>query len=180
MEFYSSSKSVRSVIGRYDYSHGNTYGSPLRIRKPLISRISPVVSTDSLTFLSPKPTKIKRIGTEYASHNVSSRSSQSEDQDLVTFGPYGMLTDAEKMGNMMPEKSHQSSCIIKKELNLGNRINKRRTIGWDWTADVFGDHSKSASYFTSYPKKRRKLYCLTTSPVHNMQQLEETYRSIDW
>jgi len=171
MQFYSpSSKQVRG--------HGNSYGSPLR-RKHLVQRAPPNVGIRSLTFLSPKPT-VNDSGGEFKTQNISNiiNVQPVPEEGFTDFDSNVMSSDPKTWSQQMPVKPSDSE-IAKPELSLTNRIHKRRNFDNEWRDDISRAGS-TLSCVDHYPRKRRKLKRLVTEPVHKIEQLEETYRSIDW
>jgi len=169
MQFYSpSSKQVRG--------HGNTYGSPLR-RKHLVQRPPPNVGIRSLTFLSPKPT-VNDSGGEFKTQNISNiiNVQPTSEEGVTDFDSNVKSSDPKIRTLQLPVKPND---IAKPAFSLTNRINKRRNFDNEWT-DEISRAGSTLSCVNHFPRKRRKLKPLVTKPVQKMEQLEETYRSIDW
>jgi len=171
MQFHSPwSKQVRG--------HRNTYGSPLR-RKHLVQRAPLNVGIRSLTFLSPKPT-VNDSGGEFKNQNISNVINIQPvlEEGFTHFDSNVISSDPKTRSQQLPVKPYDSD-IVKPELSLTNRINKRRNFDNEWRDDISRAGS-TLSCVDHCPRKRRKLKSLVTNPVHKIEQLEETYRSIDW
>jgi len=180
MEFFSpASKQVRAGGGRVDSGHGNNYGSPLR-RKHLIQRAPLNVGIRSLTFLSPKPSVVNDSGGEFKTQNVSNIINVQPmlEEGLAVFD-YNVLSSDYKIRSQQQLAKSNDSEIAKSEFSLTNRINKRRNFDNEWVDNV-PTAFNTLSCFDQCSRKRRKIESLVTKPIHKIEQLEETYRSIDW
>jgi len=181
MAFLSPSKKpARSMGGRVDFAHGNNYGSPLRRRTHLIQRASPVVSTNSLTFLSPKPTLVNNVGGELKTQNISNLTNvhPALDGGFTAFDSKVKYSDSGLKGQQLLVRANDFEITKQTEISLTNRTYKRRNFDNEWKDEI--PEASSTPYFAHCSRKRRKIISLITQPLHKMRQLEETYRSIDW
>merc|ERR1719184_445771 len=100
------------------------------------------------------------------------------EEGLAVFD-YNVLSSDYKIRSQQQLAKSNDSEIAKSEFSLTNRINKRRNFDNEWVDNV-PTAFNTLSCFDQCSRKRRKIESLVTKPIHKIEQLEETYRSIDW
>jgi len=187
MVLHSPSKAAISLPSR------NIYGTP-RIRKPLISKATPDSSPNTLTFLSPQASLVKKKKLAVRSHRIS---------DLINCisGLENLEMIAEPASQPLQTKSDSSLSVLDYQCQLKGRSlsgqwnhaekrsqseysnvgrgKKRKSLDDDCKEDVIGDPRRWTSYFHRSIGKRRKLQSLIIHRPYTIDELEETYRMVD-
>lgn len=185
--------SAKKPIGRMDSTGRNIYGTP-RIRKPVTPKASPVISPNTLTFLSPQTSLIKKRKSVVRTQRISDLInciSGLENLEMIAeparqnvnsrfdYSPNVREHSSEMKSWLVNEKPHNAENSIHSQLSDRNRGVKRKSSEDDWKEDLVGDPWRSTWYFNRSVLKRRKVKRLVIHRQYTMKQLEETYRMID-
>jgi len=181
----------KAAIGRGDSSGRNIYGTP-RIRKPLTPKATPDVSPNTLTFLSPQASLLKkRRPAQRSISDLINCITGLENLEMIAdtaCQPLKSISDSglsvkdhqcEIKGWLVSDKSHHAEKSIQSEWINVNRGKKRKRSDDDLKEDVIGDPRRYMTYFHRSYAKRRKLQSLVIHRPYTLEELEEAYRMVD-
>jgi len=172
----------KAAISRVDLPSRNIYGTP-RIRKPLTSKATPDSSPNTLTFLSPQASLVKKNKIAVRSHRISDLInciSGLENLEMIAEpASQPLQTKFDSSPSVLSGQWHQAEKRRQSEHSNVGRGKKRKSLDDYCKEDVIGDPRRYTSYLHRFFVKRRKLQSLIIRRPYTIDELEETYRMVD-